>query len=298
MNVTKVVIPSAGAGTRWAPLTYAGNVPTLMPKEMVPVGSRPGISYVVDEAVSSGCSHVVVIANAHKNAIADYFEKVQSPAQFVYIPQIKPLGLGHAVLMAQPAIHNEYFGVILPDELLLGPKPGLGQLIEVAMREKASVIAVCEVPWAQVSSYGVVSLKQQLAPNIFEIGGLVEKPKREEAPSNLMISGRYVLSPKIFDSLRSIKPGAKGEFQLTDAIADMLSKGERVLACKVEGVRYDIGTPLGWTKAVIGLSLQDPTYRDEIIRFIMNECSLQPSKNEHLAGIMPAQKVPEKPLAL
>lgn len=265
MQINKVVIPAAGAGTRWHPWTLT------MPKEMVPVGAQPGIAYVVKESIESGCSHVVIIANAHKNAIADYFEKVDFPASFTYIPQLKPLGLGHAVMMAEPAIHNEYFGVILPDELLFGQKPGLGQLIEIAKREHASVIAVREVPWSEVSAYGVVAIKKTLNENLFEISGLVEKPKVENAPSNLMISGRYVLSPKVFDSLHVITPGAKGEFQLTDAIADMLRKGERVLAYKLDGVRYDIGIPLGWAKAVIGLSLQNPAYRAELISFMAHE---------------------------
>lgn len=265
MQINKVVIPAAGAGTRWHPWTLA------MPKEMVPVGSQPGIAHVVKESVESGCLHIVIIANAHKNAIADYFEKVDFPATFTYIPQLKPLGLGHAVMMAEPTIHNEYFGVILPDELLFGQKPGLGQLIEIAKREHASVIAVCEVPWSEVSSYGVIAINKTIDENLFEISGLVEKPKVENAPSNLMLSGRYVLSSKVFDSLHAIKPGAKGEFQLTDAIADMLRKGERVLAYKVKGVRYDVGTPLGWTKAVIGLSLQNPVYRNELLAFIAHE---------------------------
>lgn len=266
MDVTKVIIPAAGLGTRFFPWSRS------MPKELLPLGDSPAIEHVVREAIASGCTDVIMIAGSRKYAIIDYFEKANLPASFTYVPQPEPKGLGHAILMAAPLIRDEYVGIILPDELLFCDNdPGLKQLIDIAKRENASVVAVREVPWENVSSYGVAAIKKRIDDKTVEVSALVEKPKKEEAPSNLALIGRYVLSPSLFESLKVIKPGAKNEYQLTDAIADMLAKGEKVIAYKVDGTRHDIGNPRGWIKAVIASSLDSKQYNGDIRRFMEDE---------------------------
>jgi len=276
MNIKKVIIPAAGLGTRFFPWSKS------MPKELLPLGDSPAIEHVVRESIDSGCDSIIMIAGARKHPIMDYFEKANLAASFSYVPQPEPKGLGHAVSMAEHLINDEYVGIILPDELLFCDEtPGLKQLIDVAKKENATVVAVREVSWDKVSALGVVAVKQKLSDRLFDVSALVEKPKREDAPSNLALIGRYVLSPKIFKSLQTIEPGAKGEYQLTDAIADLLKRGERVLAYKIDGIRHDIGNPLGWAKAVIVSSLDSKRYGNEIKRFIEDEFTRR-MKNEEL----------------
>jgi len=266
MDVKKVIIPAAGLGTRFFPWSRS------MPKELLPLGDAPAIEHVVREAIASGCTDVIMIAGARKYAIIDYFEKANLPASFTYVPQPEPKGLGHAISMAAPLVKDEYVGIILPDELLFcDTTPGLKQLIEVAQREKASVVGVSEVPREQICALGCVAIKNWIDDKTVEIATLVEKPKFEEIPSNLALNGRYVLSPKLFESLKAIKPGAKGEYQLTDAIAHMLAHGEKVIAYKVDGTRHDIGNPKGWIKAVIASSLDSKQYNGDIRRFMEDE---------------------------
>ena len=273
MNVKKVVIPAAGLGTRFYPWSKS------VPKELVPLGNRAAIECVVQEAITAGCSDIVMIAGARKHSIIDYFEKANLPATFTYIPQLEQKGLGHAVAMAEPVIKDEYFGVMLPDDLFFSEKPGIGQLIDIAKREKATVIAVIEVPWEKVSAYGVISIKKQIDSKLFEISGLVEKPKREDAPSNLILPGRYVLSSKIFDSFKTIGVSPRGEIELTDAITDLVRRGERVLAYKIEGTRRDVGTPLGWMQAVVATALEDPKYGLQMRVFMESILKQLPSKS-------------------
>ena len=266
MDVKKIIIPAAGLGTRFFPWSRS------IAKELLPLGDAPAIEHVVREAIASDCTDIIMIAGARKASIIDYFEKADLPATFTYVPQPQPKGLGHAVSMVTHLIHDEYVGVILPDELLFcDTVPGIKQLIDVAKREKASVVAVREVPREQICALGAVVIKKQIDDKTFEISGLVEKPKFEDVPSNLALIGRYVLSPKIFESLQCIKPGAKNEYQLTDAIADMLAKGEKVIAYKVDGVRHDIGNPRGWVKAVIASSLDSKIYGKDIRKFMEDE---------------------------
>ncbi len=281
MNITKAVIPAAGLGTRFLPFTKS------IPKEMLTLldengTPKPALHHIIEEGLASGISNVYIITNDNKHEIKHYFEpdpqleaelekrgkksllsevdRIIKSVNFTYIQQLEQLGLGHAILMAKKAIGTDYFGVMLPDDIIAGDNPGLAQLIKVAEKEQASVIAVQEVPQQSVSSYGIIAIKKKISDRLFEIDTLVEKPALEDAPSNLAITGRYVLSPKIFASLEVIKPGAGGELQLTDAIADMLNKGERVFAYKFEGRRFDIGTPLGWLEANIYYGLQNPKY--------------------------------------
>lgn len=284
MDITKAIIPAAGLGTRFLPYTKA------VPKEMLPLLNKPALQYIIEEGLASEIKQFFIISSRGKQAIEDYFDadpgletylsernkpellasinKIIRQAFFTYIRQTEPLGLGHAVWMARHSIGKEYFGVCLPDDIIAGKQPGLAQLIRIARQEKASVIAVQEVPQDCVSSYGVIAVKQQITPNLFQVSNLVEKPKQKDAPSNLAIIGRYVLSHKIFQALDETASSATGEIQLTDGISHMMKMNEKVFAYKVQGTRYDIGNPIGWLKASIGLALQDPIYAPHIKQYI------------------------------
>jgi len=283
-HVTKSVILAAGLGTRFLPLTKS------IPKEMLPILNKPAMQYIVEEGLGAGITNFLMITSSSKYAIANYFDfdrgleaylnernkretissvdNILEKSHFTYIRQPKPLGTGHAVLMAKHCIENEYFAVILPDDLFFGDKNVLKEMIAISQKEHASVVAVQEVPMEKVSSYGVVAVKKQLSSNVFEISELVEKPKQEEAPSNMAIVGRYILSHKILDSIENIEPGNNGELQLTDAIMHMMQHGERVLVYKIDVDRYDTGNPLGWIKTIIGVSLKDPFYGPKVKDFI------------------------------
>jgi len=284
MEITKAIIPAAGLGTRFLPLTKA------VPKEMVPLLNKPAIHYIVEEGIKSDIHQFLIITDKNKQAISNYFDsapdlelllkergkehlladvaKLMRAAHFTYIRQPEPLGLGHALLMARHSIGKEYFGVFLPDDILVGPDPALAQLIRIARQEKASVVAVQEVANEVVSSYGVIKVKKQITPNLFQVDSLVEKPKVQDAPSNLAIIGRYVLSHKIFKAIDEVTEYALGELQLTDGISQMIKNNEKVFAYKVNGMRYDVGNPIGWVKAVIGFALQNPQYAPHIKDFI------------------------------
>lgn len=280
MAITKVVIPAAGFGTRFLPETKS------IPKEMLPILNKPAIQYIVEEGIQSGAKIFLMITSKEKNAIANHFDssaelsiflkehgkqaltaaldKIIQNAQFMFIRQHEPCGLGHAISLARHSIGKEYFGIMLPDDIIVAQTAGLNQLIAIAQQEKASVIAVQEVPAEKTSSYGIISIKKQITPNLFQINNLIEKPDAKSAPSNLAVVGRYLLSHKIFDSLDAIQPYAENELQLTDAIAHMLNNGEKVFAYKIQGHRYDVGTPMGLIKANIGIGLQHPDYSGEI----------------------------------
>jgi len=284
MNITKAIIPAAGLGTRFLPFTKA------IPKEMIPLLNIPAIQYIIEEGLASNIKHFFMITGRGKQSIADHFdanptlesildergkrglvtdlERIIKASHFTYIRQSEPLGLGHAVWMARHSIGKEHFGVFLPDDIILSKTAALAQLIRIARQEKASVIAVQEVPNELVSSYGVISIKKQITPNLFQVNHLVEKPAQKNAPSNLAIIGRYVLSHKIFGALENISTYATDELQLTDGISLMMKNNEKVFAYKVQGNRYDIGTPIGWLKAIIGISLQNPQYAPIIKEYL------------------------------
>lgn len=286
MEVTKTIIPAAGLGTRFLPLTKA------IPKEMLPLLNKPAIHYIVEEALQSSINHCLFITSRDKEAIANYFDadpaldaileerhkenllagltKIMRAIHCTYIRQAEPLGLGHAISLARYSIApKEYFGVMLPDDIIMGQQPGLAQLIRIAQQEKASVIAVQEVPDDCVSSYGIVAIKKQITPHLFQVSSLVEKPAKKDAPSNLAIIGRYVLSAKIFHALDEISTySTSNELQLTDGITHMMHQNEKVFAYKLQGTRYDTGTPIGWIKAVIGIALQTPEYAPHIKSFL------------------------------
>ncbi|HEY0334672.1 MAG TPA: UTP--glucose-1-phosphate uridylyltransferase GalU [Stenotrophomonas sp.] len=270
-RIRKAVFPVAGLGTRFLPATKT------VPKEMLPIIDRPLIQYAVDEAIEAGCDTLVFVTNRYKHAVADYFDKAYELEQkleragkleqlelvrnvlpegvrAVFVTQAEALGLGHAVLCAKEIIGDEPFAVVLPDDLIWNRGPGaLKQMADVAAGTGGSVIAVEDVPHDKTASYGIV------ATDAFDgsrgrINAIVEKPKPEVAPSNLAVVGRYVLSPRIFQYLERVKPGAGGEIQLTDAIAELL-KQEQVDAYRFEGTRFDCGTHLGLIEATIRYAL-------------------------------------------
>lgn len=280
----KVVIPAAGLGTRLLPFTKT------VPKEMIPLGSKPAIQIIIEEAMASDIQNVITIISRHKSALEHFFNpekavalseankdyfladfhRMFSSLHFSYIYQDNPLGLGHAVMLAQETVGNEYFGIMLPDDIIFSDRPTLRTLYDIAQKEQASVIAIQEVPIQDVNRYGIISIKKDMGNGLYEIADLVEKPSQDKAPSRLAIIGRYVLSPKIFESLNELYAHhTSGELQLTDAIAHMLHhKQERVLAYKINGERHDIGIPLGWIKSVVAYALKAPEYKNDVFNYI------------------------------
>lgn len=269
--IKKVVFPVAGMGTRFLPATKAS------PKEMLPVVDKPLIQYAAEEAVAAGVDTLVFVYGRTKNAIVDHFDKayelerelqerhktkmlelvrniVPAHVACVFIRQAEALGLGHAVLCAKPVINDEPFAVILADDLInFTDKPVLSQMVDVYNFQQSSVLGVERVPEDEVSSYGVVS-GDQLKGGLIEVSGIVEKPPVEEAPSNLAVVGRYILTPRIFHLLENTPRGAGGEIQLTDAIASLLDE-QRVLAYEFEGKRFDCGNKLGYLQAQVEFGL-------------------------------------------
>ncbi|WP_028769570.1 UTP--glucose-1-phosphate uridylyltransferase GalU [Silanimonas lenta] len=284
-RVRCAVFPVAGLGTRFLPATKT------VPKEMLPVVDRPLIQYAVDEAIDAGCDTLVFVTNRYKHAVADYFDKAYELEQkleragksellamirdvlprhvrAVFVTQAEALGLGHAVLCARPVVGEQPFAVLLPDDLIWNRGKGATrQLVELAERESASVIAVQDVPIEQTRSYGIVATRGGGTSS--EIGAIVEKPKPEDAPSTLAVVGRYVLSPRIFELLAHTRPGAGGEIQLTDGIAALLAE-DRVLAHRFEGRRFDCGSRIGLIEATLRYALEDPGLR-EAAKALMRE---------------------------
>jgi UTP--glucose-1-phosphate uridylyltransferase len=284
MRIRKAVFPVAGLGTRFLPATKAS------PKEMLPVVDKPLIQYAVEEAIAAGAQELVFITGRSKNSIMDHFDKayeletelaqknkddllrivqdVLPPGvTCVFIRQAQALGLGHAVRCAEPAIGDEDFAVLLADDLIDGGrKPCLSQMQAVYHEYGASVIAVERVPQDEVSSYGIVEV-QSIRPKLGEIRRIVEKPKREDAPSNLAVVGRYILTPRIFKLLEKTPCGQGGEIQLTDAISQLIQE-QTVLACEFEGVRYDCGSKLGYLKANVEYALQHAEVSDDFREYL------------------------------
>lgn len=278
-KVKKAVFPVAGLGTRFLPATKT------VPKEMLPVVDKPLIQYAVDEAIEAGIDTLIFVTNRYKHAVADYFDKAYELEQklekagktellamirdvlprhvrCVFVTQAEALGLGHAVLCAKPVVGNEPFAVLLPDDLIWNTGRGaLGQMVDLAEKENASVISVQEVPRELTSSYGIVAAPS-FTGRFGAIEQIVEKPKPEVAPSNLAVVGRYVLSGDIFPILEKTRSGAGGEIQLTDAIAQLL-KQDKVLAYQFEGRRFDCGTRIGLIEATIQFALDHDDLADE-----------------------------------
>ena len=274
MRVRKAVFPAAGWGTRFLPATKA------QPKEMLPLVDKPIIQYAVEEAVAAGVEQVIIVTSSQKRAIEDHFDldyelehlleekgeieklrqirHISDLAQIAYVRQKEQLGLGHAVLMAKDLIGHEPFAVILPDDVVVADRPGIGQLINAYHQTHGSVVAVMEVTRAETSRYGVIAgdpVGEGLDSNrLYRVHDLVEKPDPEQAPSNLAIIGRYVLTPKIFEKLEQTQRGASGEIQLTDAL-EALMEEQAVYGYAFEGTRYDAGTTMGWLKTSVEFAL-------------------------------------------
>ena len=270
--IKKCVFPVAGMGTRFLPATKAS------PKEMLPIVDKPLIQYAVEEAVEAGCTEMVFITGRNKRSIEDHFDKAYEletelelrqkdkllahvrdilPPNItcMYIRQTEALGLGHAVLCAQAAVGNEPFAVILADDLIDTPKGALKQMVDVYNQSGNSVLGVETIDPSQTGSYGIVEVEK--LKSYQRVVNIVEKPKPEEAPSNLAVVGRYILTPRIFDLLTNLPRGAGGEIQLTDGIARLLDH-EFVLAHAFEGKRYDCGSKLGYLEATVAYGLKHP----------------------------------------
>ncbi|HTP45294.1 MAG TPA: UTP--glucose-1-phosphate uridylyltransferase GalU [Casimicrobiaceae bacterium] len=282
-KVTKAVFPVAGLGSRFLPATKAS------PKEMLPVVDKPLIQYAVEEAASAGITDMIFITGRNKRAIEDHFDKAYEletelaarnktelleslqgvlprGINCIYIRQSEALGLGHAVLCAEPVINGEPFAVVLADDLIDAKVPVMKQMTDIAAAEQYSVIGVMPVPAANVGSYGIVETAEANA-RLSRVTRIVEKPKPGTTPSTLGVVGRYVLTARIFHHLRSMPAGAGGELQLTDAIARLLDD-EKVLAYEFEGRRYDCGTKLGYLEATVELALKHPEVGAGFAKFL------------------------------
>jgi UTP--glucose-1-phosphate uridylyltransferase len=260
-RVRKAVFPAAGLGTRFLPATKA------LPKEMLPLVDRPMIEYVVEEAVESGITEIIVVYRPDKHALKEHFADFGRKVRFRYAIQKKPRGLGDAVLAARRLVGDEPFAVLLADDVISdAPTPCLRQLLEVFEKHREPVLAVERVPRETVGRYGIVKAAA-LGGRVWEIEDLVEKPSPEQAPSDLAIIGRYVLGPDIFPLLARTKPGARGEVQLTDALRAL--RGRRPMyGVQFEGRRYDTGDKLGFLQATVELALARPEFADSFRAFL------------------------------
>jgi UTP--glucose-1-phosphate uridylyltransferase len=284
-TVRTAVFPAAGLGTRFLPATKA------QPKEMLVLVDKPVIQYGVEEAVASDIHNIVIVTGRGKNAIEDHFdravelesfleqrgkkeqlEEIRAITQMInvaYVRQGEPLGLGHAVLVARNLVANEPFAVVLGDDVIDASPPALKQMIDVFDRVGGPVIAVERVPHEDVSSYGIVAIDESadLGPGVHRIKSLVEKPRREEAPSNLAIIGRYILTPDIFPALEATKSDRTGEIQLTNGLRE-LQATRPIYACEIAGVRHDTGNKLGFLKALVYFAMKRPDLAEPFRQYL------------------------------
>lgn len=281
-SIRKAVIPAAGLGTRFLPATK------VLPKEILPVVDRPVIEWAAEEAAASGIEQVFMILSPGKDLLMRHFEPAPELERYLeerhklealekvravgfgarvgQVLQREPLGLGHAVLQARQAIGDEYFAGLLPDDIILGAKPVIAQMIEVHDRLRCTVLAVRRVPIEAIGRYGSIAIGGQDG-RVYDVKDVVEKPDPAAAPSDLAVLGRYILSPRIFDALARTDTGAGGEIQLTDGIKDMLRR-ERVVALEFEGDYFDVGTILGWLKTSIALGRARAEFREDIDAYL------------------------------
>ncbi|MFE4569175.1 UTP--glucose-1-phosphate uridylyltransferase GalU [Paenibacillus chitinolyticus] len=284
MKIRKAIIPAAGLGTRFLPATKA------QPKEMLPLVDKPAIQYIVEEAIESGIEDILIVTGRNKRAIEDHFDKsvelemmleekgndellslvrtVTNLADVHYIRQKQPLGLGHAIYCARKFIGNEPFAVLLGDDILRSSKPALRQMMDVFEETQTSVIGVREVPWEDVSKYGIIAPSDEITA-YKKISDLVEKPDRGDAPSNLAVIGRYLIMPEIFDILEKCEPGRGGEIQLTDALR-ILNEKQPMVAYPIEGRRYDVGDKFGYIQATIEMALEREGLQEELRSYLTN----------------------------
>jgi UTP--glucose-1-phosphate uridylyltransferase len=280
--ITKAVFPAAGLGTRFLPATKA------MPKEMLPLVDKPLIQYVVEEAVSSGIEEVVLVTGRGKRAIEDHFDvafeleeelkakgkhkmlseiqRIADMVTFCYIRQKKALGLGHAVLTAKRVVGSDPFAVLLGDDVIDAATPVLRQMMNVYQRYPGTILAIQKVPRSQTGHYGIIDARR-IENGVYLVKDLVEKPAPEEAPSNLAIIGRYILTPEIFGALEHTKPGKGGEIQLTDGLRLLMEK-QPLYAFEFEGTRYDAGDKLGFLKATVEFGLKNGEFGSEFRNYL------------------------------
>jgi UTP--glucose-1-phosphate uridylyltransferase len=284
-TVRKAVFPAAGLGTRFLPATKA------QPKEMLPLVDKPIIQYGVEEAVGAGIDNIILVTGRGKNAIEDHFDvsvelesfleargkseqlaeirKISNLINFAYVRQGEPLGLGHAVLVTRNLVGDEPFAVILADDVIDADPPAMKQMIDVFNRVGGPVLLVERVPRDQISNYGVIAYDStvDLGPGVYQVSDLVEKPPTHEAPSDLAIIGRYILTPDIFPALAATKSDRTGEIQLTNGLKELL-KQRPIFACEVSGVRHDTGNKLGFLKAVVYFALRRPDLADKFSTYL------------------------------
>ena len=284
-KIRKAIIPAAGLGTRFLPATKA------QPKEMLPIVDKPTIQYIVEEAIASGIEEILIITGRNKKSIEDHFDKsvelemelekhnknellelVQDISEMVdihYIRQKEPRGLGHAIRCAKTFVGDEPFAILLGDDIVYNPeKPCLKQLMDCYNEYKTSILGVQTVPEEDVNKYGIVD-GIQIEDRVSKVKGLIEKPSIEEAPSNIAILGRYIVTPRIFDILDNTAPGKGNEIQLTDALLQLL-KEEAMYAYNFEGRRYDVGDKLGYLQATVEYALRKPELREGFIEYLEN----------------------------
>ncbi|MGL4656685.1 MAG: UTP--glucose-1-phosphate uridylyltransferase GalU [Sarcina sp.] len=284
-KIRKAIIPAAGLGTRFLPATKA------QPKEMLPIVDKPTIQYIIEEAIASGIEEILIITGKGKKCIEDHFDKslelemqleksgkeellkmvreISDMVDIHFIRQKEPKGLGHAISCAKTFVGNEPFAVLLGDDIVYNDeKPCLGQLIECFNEYNTSILGVQEVAHEDVNKYGIVD-GVHVENGVYKVRNLVEKPPVDEAPTNVAILGRYIITPRIFEILEKTKPGKGGEIQLTDALLTLISQ-EAMYAYNFEGIRYDVGDKLGFLKATVEYALRRPELKDEFSEYLKN----------------------------
>ena len=283
-TVKKAIIPAAGLGTRFLPATKS------QPKEMLPIVDKPTLQYIIEEAIDSGIEEILIVTGRSKKSIEDHFDRsveleleleqkgktemlkmVQDISNMVnihYIRQKEPKGLGHAIYCAKSFIGNESFAVLLGDDIVDSEKPCLKQLIEAYNEYKTSILGVQEVDKQDTDKYGILDVKY-IENRVYKVKDMIEKPNVEDAPSNIAILGRYIITPDIFDILENQKPGKGEEIQLTDALKTLATR-EAIYAYNFEGKRYDVGDELGFLEATVDFALKRPELRDEFMKVLEN----------------------------
>ena len=283
-KVTKAIFPVAGLGTRFLPATKS------IPKEILTLVDRPLIQYAIDEARAAGIKEFIFVTSRGKSALEDYFDDApeletalrkgnktalldmlkttnMDSGAIAYVRQNRPLGLGHAVWCARRLVGNEPFAVILTDDVIAADKPCLQQMVEAYQETGGNIVAAMEVPHERTSSYGVLDIEDDMG-SMVKVKGMVEKPKPEDAPSNLAVIGRYILTPEVMTNLNKKKEGAGGEIQLTDAIADEIAAGNPVYGFRFRGQRYDCGTKAGFLQATVAFGLARDDLKDEFSDYL------------------------------
>lgn len=283
MKVRKAVIPVAGLGVRFLPYTKT------QPKEMLPIVDKPALQYIIEEAVESGIKEILLVTGKGKGAIEDYFDRavelevvlekrgnirlleeikrISELANIYYVRQKEPLGLGHAIFCAKSFVGNEPFAVLLGDDIIHAAKPCLKQMLEVYEKFQTNIVGVQKVPWCDVTKYGIVH-GEKMGERLYKVKDLIEKPLEKEAPSNIAILGRYILSSVIFDVLENVQPGVGEEIQLTDALRKLI-ESERIYAYNFVGKRYDVGNKQGFLEAIVEFALRREDLREDFWSYLM-----------------------------